>query len=144
MTIQEIKVFLFKSYIYGATLLTILFLVMKCYFKITVFDQFLYLSDEKENDNNQNNKTEKLLYFIGFHVIFYFVLGLIFQYNDLWMQIIQTIFIEFALVIGQHCTVENINYQSAILSIVIGMSSYIAGGFVIQTLKKMRKYVKLQ
>jgi hypothetical protein len=133
MNIAEIKAFLFKTYIYGAIALTLLFLVLKCFFNITYFDKFLYLSKD------EGNQTEKLLYFIGFHVVFYFVLGLIFQYKDLWLQIIQTIFVEFALVAGEKCSVEDLNYQSAILSIVIGMSSYIAGGFLMKMIKKYRK-----
>jgi hypothetical protein len=55
------------------------------------------------------------------------------------LQIIQTIFVEFALVAGEKCSVEDLNYQSAILSIVIGMSSYIAGGFLMKMIKKYRK-----
>ena len=127
MNISSIKAFLFKTYIYGATFLTILFIVLKCHFKITIFDKFLYIPKESQETNN-------LMYYILFHVIFYFVLGLIFKHDDLWIQILQTIFVEFALLYGENCTIQNANYQSAIISIFVGMISYILGGWFMKIL----------
>jgi len=119
---------LFDLYIYGAIAFTLLFILLKCQYNITYFDEFLYLSDEKTVDNS------KLFYFIMFHIVFYFTMGLIFRFNDLWLQIIQTIFVEFAILYGEKCTMNTNNYQSAILSILIGLISYIIAGILMELL----------
>ena len=69
-----------------------------------------------------------------FHIVFYFTMGLIFRFNDLWLQIIQTIFVEFAILYGEKCTMNTNNYQSAVLSILIGLISYIIAGILMELL----------
>jgi len=119
---------LFDFYIYGATAATILFILLKCQFNITIFDEYLYLSESSATGS-------KMFYFVMFHVVFYFSMGLIFRFKDLWLQIIQTIFVEFALLYGEKCTLRNINYESAILSITIGMLSYIIAAALMELFK---------
>jgi hypothetical protein len=139
MNLKEIKLYLLEAYLYGAILLSILFIILKCYYKITYFDKYLYLSNDSKDSEDSEKKMENLLYYIGFHVIFYFILGLIFQFDKLLMQILQTIFVEFAFVFAENCTFENMNYESAIISIIIGMTSYIFAGFLMKLIKYFRE-----
>jgi hypothetical protein len=133
MISKEILKILLEIYLYGAILLTILFIILKCHYKITYFDKYLYLSKDIEK------KYKNLFDYIGFHVILYFILGLIFQFDNLLIIIIKTIFIEFAFVFIENCTIAKMNYETAILSIIIGMTSYIIGGF---TMKLIKLFVK--
>lgn len=109
---------LFYIYLVAATSLTVLFLVAKCLFDFTLFDRFVYISDES------------LLEYVISHVVVYFILGVIFGGTNLGMFMIKTVVVEFALVYVHKCSFDGMPVDSAIYSIVIGVISFMVGVYV--------------
>lgn len=118
ITYNKLMNYLVTIYIISSIGLTILYLFAKCYYNFDYFDSILY---KKEGD-------EKILNYILFHVVYYLILGLIFGMNEWQMSIIQTIIIEFLIAYVERCDYKNINYMTGIYSILIGLTSYFAGG----------------
>jgi len=109
-------------YIIGSIVSTIIFLVLKCEYNIKYFDKYLY-------DKTNKLEKENLLNFILFRVVYYIILGLIFQFNGWFWSILQTILLEFMILYGENCDM-NININSGIYSIIIGLTSYFVGAFI--------------
>tara|TARA_Y100000389_G_scaffold128022_3_gene125409 strand:+ start:6128 stop:6670 length:543 start_codon:yes stop_codon:yes gene_type:complete len=105
-------------YIIGSVLSTIIYLIAKCYFQFDKLDKFLY------------NNDESIIEFVLFRFVYYFILGYIFQFNGLFSSIIQTIIIEFLIAYVERCQINNINWETGILSIIIGLTSYLIGATI--------------
>jgi hypothetical protein len=109
-------------YIIGSIVSTIIFLVLKCEYNIKDFDKYLY-------DKTNKLEKENLLKFILFRIVYYIILGSIFQFNGWFWSILQTILLEFMILYGENCDM-NININSGIYSIIIGLTSYFVGAFI--------------
>lgn len=109
-------------YIIGSIVSTIIFLVLKCEYNIKYFDKYLY-------DKTNKLEKENLLNFILFRVVYYIILGSIFKFNGWFWSILQTILLEFMILYGENCDM-NININSGIYSIIIGLTSYFVGAFI--------------
>ena len=109
-------------YIIGSILLTLVFLVAKCYYNFNYLDSILY----KNNDEEKSNIIEYIL----FHVVYYMILGYIFEFNGWKSSIVQTIIIEFLIAYVEKCDVNNINWETGIYSIIIGLTSYFIGATI--------------
>lgn len=108
-------------YIILSILFTIIFLIAKCYMGINYFDKYLYI------DKNNENST---LYFVLFHVVYYMILGFLFEFRGWKSSIIQTIIVEFLIAYIQKCNYKTINIESGIYSIIIGLTSYFTGSIL--------------
>ena len=113
-TLQKI----YYTYVVLAITTTILFLYAKCYFKFNTFDRFLY----KGNDN--------MIEYVLFHIVTYFILGVLFGFNQYILMLIKTLIIELCISIIDKCDIYNLNVSSAVSSILIGMISFTFGCIV--------------
>lgn len=116
----------FYFYIYVLTVITslIIFAILKCMYKINYFDSLMY------HDERDDSFIGKLIFYLT-HFVFYFMFGILFTFTILPEMILKTIFIEFLLIIIKNCNVFVItDIESALLSIIVGILSYICGGLV--------------
>jgi hypothetical protein len=112
-------------YIIGSIVSTIIFLVLKCEYNIKIFDKYLY----SEKPSIKGDDIDAILKFILFRIVYYIILGSIFQFNGWFWSILQTILLEFMILYGENCDM-NININSGIYSIIIGLTSYFVGAFI--------------
>ena len=124
--------YLVYSYIIGSILLTLMFLVAKCYYNFHYLDSILY----KNNNIGESNLVEYVL----FHVVYYMILGYIFEFNGWKSSIVQTIIIEFLIAYVEKCDANNINWETGIYSIIIGLTSYFIGASIRFYMKKKNKF----
>ena len=111
-------------YIISSILSTLLFLIAKCYMGFDYFDKFLYIDKNDKNDKND------ILYYVLFHIVYYIILGLIFEFNGWKSSIIQTIIVEFLIAYVEKCDYKYINIKTGIYSIIIGLASYFTGSTI--------------
>jgi hypothetical protein len=73
----------------------------------------------------------RTIYYIS-HVLFYGLFGILFGFDILPEFIIKTILIEFVLIGIKNCNIFEItDIESALLSIFIGIISYITGALIV-------------
>lgn len=119
-----------KIYFYIYVIFLILSLtsytILKCIYKINSFDVLIYA------DNYDDSLVSKATYFLS-HFVFYAIFGVLFGLDILPEMIIKTIIIEFILIIIKNCNVFYIkDVSSAILSIFVGILSYMFGALIIK------------
>lgn len=110
-TLQKI----YYTYIVLAIISTFVFLYAKCYFQFNTFDRFLY----KGNDN--------MIEYVLFHIVTYFILGVLFGFNHYIIMLLKTLIIEIGISLIEKCDIYDINISSVISSILIGMISFTFG-----------------
>lgn len=109
---------LFGLYTIFTIILILTHVILKCKFNNHFLDQFVYL-DDKGN----------IYKYIFFHVITYFITGVLFGNQIFIPALVKTIIVESLLVAMKNCSIHKIdNIYSAAVSIVIGMISYSIGG----------------
>lgn len=114
----------FYAYIVSVFIFFILYSILKCVYKIDIFDDFLY------TDKTNATIPSYVIYYLS-HFVLYFVFGLIFSFDILGTMAIKTVIIEILLVLIKNCSITKIDHiESAMESIVIGMLSYIMGAVV--------------
>mgnify|MGYP000686920511 CR=1 FL=1 len=125
---------LYYVYIISSIVTAILFVFIKCGLKINYFDRIIY-----------KNKKGFIEYVI-FHVITYFILGLIFGLNNFHLMLVKTIFVEIALNSISKCNIFEINVKYSIYSAFISLLAFSSGGIINIILKSsfFRKSFKIK
>lgn len=116
----SIKYFI-NIYIIITVLLTIAFLVARCYYNFNYFDDFLY---KKDNEN------KNMIKYVLFHVIYYMILGYVFSFNKWQENILHIIVVELLIAYVERCNYKNMNWATGIYSITIGLFSYFTGASI--------------
>lgn len=115
----------FYLYVIFVVISLISFYVLKCIYKINAFDTLIY------TDPNDKSIMSRTIYYIS-HVLFYGLFGILFGFDILPEFIIKTILIEFVLIGIKNCNIFEItDIESALLSIFIGIISYITGALIV-------------
>lgn len=115
----------FYAYIVSVFIFFILYSIIKCVYKINIFDEFLYT-------DKQNISIKSYVVYYLSHFVIYFVFGLIFSFDIIGSMAIKTILLEFLLVLIKNCSFTKLNnIESAMESIIVGMFSYIMGAIII-------------
>lgn len=118
---MDIKIFILNFYLISSIIFTIVFSVLKCNYNFTYFDNILY---KKEHDNFN------IVEYIFFHIVYYMILGFIFAFNSWELSIVQTVLIELLIAYVEKCDRNNVNWESGITSIIIGLTSYFIGAYL--------------
>lgn len=114
---------LFYIYVTVALLSIIIYGILKCRYNIHIFDKYLYI-----DQNSKMTISDMVKYFLS-HFVVYFVFGFIFGLNTIYSMFLKTIVLEMLLIVIKECDVNDISqWDSAILSIFIGMLSFYLGG----------------
>ena len=106
---------LYYLYIVSAIIGAFLFVIIKCKFNFNHFDRFIY--------KNKKNFIEYIL----FHVITYFILGLIFGFTNYILMIFKTFCVEVALNSIHKCDPYYINIEYTLYSIFISVVAFTLG-----------------
>ena len=110
----------FYIYLFIVLVTTISYTILRCVFKEHSLDMFFY-------PNNANNILENKVY-LASHIIFSFLLGLLFGFNVIGGMFIKIIIFEVYLYFFEHCDVFIIsNPSNLIVIILITLLSYITG-----------------
>ena len=115
----------FYLYIIFVAISLISFSILKCVYKVNAFDTLIY------TDPNDASIMSRTIYYIS-HIVFYGLFGVLFGFEILPEFIIKTIIIEFVLIGIKNCNIFQItDIESAILSIFVGIISYITGALIV-------------
>jgi hypothetical protein len=115
----------FYLYLILVAISIVTFAILKCIYKINMFDPLIY------KDPNDRSIISKITYYLS-HIIFYGLFGILFGFSILPEMIIKTIIIEFILIGIKNCNIFDISdIESAILSIFVGIISYIMGALIL-------------
>lgn len=110
----------FYIYLFIVLVTTISYTILRCVYKEHSLDMFFY-------PNNANNILENKVY-LASHIIFSFLLGLLFGFNVIGGMFIKIIIFEVYLYFFEHCDVFIIsNPSNLIVIILITLLSYITG-----------------
>jgi hypothetical protein len=102
-------------YVIFAIMSAIFFIYLKCRLYLTYFDKFLYKSDKN------------YLEYVGFHIITYGTLGIIFGFTDYILMFLKTIIVELCISFVANCDFNKINVEQTIYSIILSIISFTLG-----------------